>query len=192
MNKGICLTGAHATGKSTIAREMADLLGLNFITSQASQVFEDYGIDPKETLPFETRLGVQSIILSRHSDAWDRANDSGAPFITDRSPIDFIVYLMNDSFVYEDEHYDQWMQFISDCLYEWKSSFQHTFLVTPDGQIDTRDVQLKGRPSRILQECMNTLYAGILENYPDSYTIVAGSREERRVLIYDKILQLIY
>ena len=61
----IGLSGAHRTGKSSLARAFAEKHGIPFVETSASQVFKDLGVDPAATHDFSTRLTVQEEILKR-------------------------------------------------------------------------------------------------------------------------------
>lgn len=89
---GIC--GAHRTGKTTLARTMAETSGLFFLESKVSDTFRRMRIDPRADLLFEDRLYVQYQILYDMERLYLEAPTSH--FITDRTPIDVYSYLLAD------------------------------------------------------------------------------------------------
>lgn len=188
---GYAIVGTHRVGKSTIAEAVAEALGIKFVPTSASEVFKDMGLDPCAVLPFEDRLMVQREILNRSCEIWSGQTDT---WITDRSPIDFMAYMVNDSFSLGDEHYEQWERFYNDCMDEHYIFFEHTFLIEPDGVIEEGDAPLKGRASRVLQNCMNLVYKGIInENmWTCDFTIIDRhhQRWNKSTKICDTILTL--
>ena len=88
---GLC--GAHRTGKTTLAREYAKRVGIQFVQTGASQVFRDMGLNPADDHPLSVRLDVQQRILSHHEGVW---GSEKLEFITDRTPIDFMAYTLAD------------------------------------------------------------------------------------------------
>lgn len=89
---GIC--GSHRTGKTTLARTMAETSGLFFLESKVSDTFRRMRVDPRADLPFEDRLYVQYQILYDMERLYLEAPTSH--FITDRTPIDVYSYLLAD------------------------------------------------------------------------------------------------
>jgi predicted ATPase len=89
----IGLAGAHRTGKTSLARESARALGLSFVETSVSSVFETLGVDPGQPMDFQTRLMVQSVVLKTCIEQW---GDQKGSFITDRTPIDMLAYTMAD------------------------------------------------------------------------------------------------
>jgi hypothetical protein len=89
----IGLTGAHRTGKSTVAKDFAEQNDIAFLQSQASQAFKDLGVDVKQDTPFDQRLAVQHEILCRFE---EDAKKLRSAFISDRTPLDFLAYTLAD------------------------------------------------------------------------------------------------
>ena len=88
----IGFTGAHRTGKTTLAKRLAVDLRLPYVPSISSKVYQDIGIDPSKTPSFSDRLNVQNRILTAQSNLWE----SQESFVTDRTPYDFVMYLLGD------------------------------------------------------------------------------------------------
>ena len=90
----IGLTGAHRTGKTTLAREFAKNTGVPFVETNASEIFAKMGMDPSSEYPIAQRLDVQERILAEFADKWKSAIANGNGFITDRTPLDMIAYTL--------------------------------------------------------------------------------------------------
>ena len=88
------LVGGHRTGKTTLAREYAKKNKIEFVETSVSAIMRDLGVDPGQPMAFATRLDVQEAVLARADALFERY--VCAETITDRTPIDFIAYLMAD------------------------------------------------------------------------------------------------
>ncbi|WP_456868398.1 AAA family ATPase [Galbibacter sp. BG1] len=84
------LTGAHRSGKTTLARAVADDLGIEFYETSTSQVAKELGLDAVGDLSLEDRLYLQAKLLENHI---DQISKLPRPLITDRTPLDFMGYL---------------------------------------------------------------------------------------------------
>ncbi len=89
----IGIAGAHRTGKTTLAKKFAEETGMYFLKTSASATFERLGRSPKLDYDFETRLEIQSEILSDMMAAYAKAPKV---FIADRTPIDLMAYTIAD------------------------------------------------------------------------------------------------
>lgn len=90
----IGLAGAHRSGKSTLARLVAEKIGIEYLDMDVGQVFKDLGVDPKAMMPFEERLVIQEKILD-HIGA-KLSLRIGQRFIADRTPYDVLMYTLAD------------------------------------------------------------------------------------------------
>lgn len=91
MNLGLC--GAHRTGKTTLAMELARLTGKQFVRTRVTEVFKQHGLHAAQVMNFETRLNIQHRILEACESDWLAA---GGNFTTDRTPVDFLAYTLGD------------------------------------------------------------------------------------------------
>jgi hypothetical protein len=88
---GLC--GSHRTGKTTLAKTLANNLNLPFLATNTTQVFQQHGLNPADPLDFKTRLQIQHHILDKAYELWQTTNKA---FITDRTPLDFMAYTLAD------------------------------------------------------------------------------------------------
>lgn len=97
MNKRmiICLAGAHGSGKTTLAQSLAGNLGLPFYGSNAAKIHEEFGFSPSQNIPIVDRVDVQYAILEDWVEKIESASVGGGVF--DRSPLDFIAYLLSET-----------------------------------------------------------------------------------------------
>lgn len=90
-NLGIGFTGSHRTGKSTLAKLMAERTGIIYNDASVSAIFARLGYDPSKDYDLKTRLVIQNAILDHSNAVWDSFEGM---FITDRTPIDFMAYMI--------------------------------------------------------------------------------------------------
>lgn len=91
----IGLTGAHRTGKTTLAREFAKNTGVPFVETNASEIFAKMGMNPSFVgYSVAQRLDIQERILAEFTDKWKNAIANGNGFITDRTPLDMVAYTL--------------------------------------------------------------------------------------------------
>ncbi|MBE0468078.1 MAG: hypothetical protein IBX55_01045 [Methyloprofundus sp.] len=98
----IGFSGAHRTGKTTTAVSVSKELGegFQFIETNISSVLAKYGLDPKKEMSFSERLFIQDAILSKAVLTYEKysslSEESGRFFIFDRTPVDYLAYLLAD------------------------------------------------------------------------------------------------
>lgn len=89
---GVGLSGAHRTGKTTLAKKFAELNGFKFIGSPASIIANVMKLD-LNNMTFEERLRFQWAVLRQMENLYAKQTSF---FVTDRTPIDFAAYLLAD------------------------------------------------------------------------------------------------
>lgn len=83
--------GPSSSGKSTLAKEVAKLSGLPYFAFPTTDLMAEIGVNGVDDLSMLDRVCVQSHLLSRY---WDLTQAHARPFITDRTPIDIIAYML--------------------------------------------------------------------------------------------------
>ena len=155
---GLC--GAHRTGKTTLARAFAEKHGLAFVETQTKQVFKNMGLDPSRQYSFSTRLTIQEEIL-KCADAL-YAEVGPKPAITDRTPIDYLMYTMADA-VHDSVPADQQerlKQYVKDCIEVTNKRFGVLILVQPGIKLVTEDGKAVINEAYI--EHLNSLALGLM------------------------------
>jgi len=87
----IGLTGAHRAGKTTLAKLLAEKIGIPFL--QLPPVVKQMGLSPKDIEHFGVRLEVQRAYLEEAAALY---RTQPTIFITDRTPLDIAAYLLGD------------------------------------------------------------------------------------------------
>lgn len=90
MRIGFC--GAHRTGKTTLAKAIAEIYGYDFINSSASGVYARFGFVPNQSLSIQERYSVQCSLLGDYLERISGRDN----FVTDRTPFDYIGYMLSE------------------------------------------------------------------------------------------------
>tara|TARA_B100002049_G_scaffold206735_1_gene167389 strand:- start:1254 stop:1859 length:606 start_codon:yes stop_codon:yes gene_type:complete len=88
------LTGAHRTGKTTLARAYAELADIPFIETNVGAIAQVMGIPVDRPIPFASRMLLQQALLAHFTELFKEA---GGVFISDRTPLDLIAYTLADA-----------------------------------------------------------------------------------------------
>lgn len=86
------LWGSHRTGKSSLAKAAAKEMNIPFVRSDVSGVLDSLGLDASKQMDFVTRMKAQHAILDAHIGLWKKHR----LFVTDRCPLDFLMYTVAD------------------------------------------------------------------------------------------------
>lgn len=154
------VTGAHRTGKTTLAREFAKQNDFIFLETSVSAIFKELGYDPAATYDFATRLTIQEEVLKRLEALYRAANDTDV--ITDRCPLDLLAYTTAEAFgdrVPEDCQ-ERFKRYVDDCMRVMNRHFCGVIIVQPGIPI----VEEEGKAALNLayMEHLNTLIRGYM------------------------------
>lgn len=155
----IGFSGAHRTGKTTLAKEVAEHFDVPFAGSPASNVFAEMGLCPKADYPIEKRLEIQRRLLDECHKTWVGA---GHVFVSDRTPLDLMAYTMSavTREVVDEKANRELERYISDCFDVANQCF-HTILVVQPG-ITPVEAQGKGPTAYGYTEHVAALTIGYL------------------------------
>lgn len=88
------LTGASGSGKTTLAKEIAEKMNIPYHDASITRIMKANGLDPVgPTAPLDERIAAQEKLLDQFI-AEIRSLDR--PFISDRTPIDMIGYMLGE------------------------------------------------------------------------------------------------
>jgi nicotinamide riboside kinase len=162
----IGFTGAHRSGKSTLAALVRAEFNLPFIQSPASAIAADYDFDMGRDnrlqfgrdIPASTGVEMQQAIFDRVVSNLD----GRAAFVADRTPIDVAAYLLADATAGAGNQYTRAaaVQMINKAIVETQRLFDIVILVPPFGDY----VAELGKPpeNEAYQEHHHLLCRGIL------------------------------
>lgn len=159
---GIGLSGSHGSGKSTLAKACHEAFGINFVQSNASQVIFGEGFNPAADYDFQTRLHLQELVLASAIESYE-ANKKSV-FITDRTPLDFMAYLLSDvnRNNVSPELAERLANYQKLCFDAINKYFNVVVVVQPGIELVHREG--KGSPNAAYVEHFNTLVCGLAVN----------------------------
>lgn len=157
---GLGLSGAHRTGKTTMAEKLAEANGCPFVASSATQVAKDMGIRADIGMPMEVRLDFQEEVLRRFTRRYAEEGGNGL-FVTDRTPLDFAAYALTDWHPERStpELDDRLSAYVAECMRVTSQYFYMVAVVQPGIRFEARDD--KPAPNELYQELLNTTLIGL-------------------------------
>ncbi len=170
MNVGMC--GAHRTGKTTLAMELARLTGKRFVRTRVTEIFAQHGLHAAQQMDFETRLGIQYRILEACESDWLSADGD---FITDRTPVDFLAYTLGDVQGETEVNYEHLEQYIERC-FELSNRLFHTLVILQPG-IPLAEAEGKAALNKAYIEHINSLIIGLCHDQRVHNRIITVRRE---------------
>ncbi|MGE0886302.1 MAG: AAA family ATPase [Blastocatellales bacterium] len=181
MNVGMC--GAHRTGKTTLAMELAQLTGKQFVRTRVTEVFKQHGLHAAQDMDFETRLNIQYRILEACEEDWQKAE---ADFITDRTPVDFLAYTLGDIQGKTEVNYESFETYFKRCI-DLSNRLFHTLIVLQPG-IPLTEAEGKAALNKAYIEHINSLIIGLCHDQRVNSRIITV---ERGVIEFDERIRLI-
>ncbi|HQR33504.1 MAG TPA: AAA family ATPase [Blastocatellia bacterium] len=180
-NIGLC--GAHRTGKTTLAMELARLTGKQFVRTRVTEIFKQHGLHAAQEMDFETRLGIQYRILEACESDWQQA---AGDFVTDRTPIDFLAYTLGDVQGKTEVHQADFDHYIERCFDLTKSFFDTLVILQPG--IPLAEAEGKAALNKAYIEHINSLVIGLCHDQRVHNKVVTLNRE---VIELDERIRLV-
>lgn len=155
MRIGFC--GAHRTGKSTLARLIADERGLPLLPNPNTAVAHGYDMKNGNRLDDQAGFELQLAILKGFDERL-----TGASFVSDRTPLDAAAYLLADATANAGDGLIQEMalQYIDQAIKLTDDRFDVVILVPPAIAVE----QVDGKPpvNAAYQEHLHYLIRGFM------------------------------
>lgn len=156
MYKGLGLCGSHRTGKTTLAREIAEQYDLEFVVTTTSEVFVANGLKPSSPMDFEQRLWIQDKIITAAEEVWSACDGA---FITDRTPLDMLAYTLGDIQGIVAVEFEPLQQYVKRCILSSNRFFASLCVVQPG--IKLVPAPGKAALNEAYIEHLNTLVLGL-------------------------------
>lgn len=153
---GIGLCGSHRTGKTTLAKEVAVKMGLDFVQTSTSEVFSENGLNPSDPMDFTTRIWIQNKVVSAAEQVWRTARGI---FITDRTPIDMMAYTLADIVGSSAVDFTALDEYLDHCFQVTDTIFSQLFILQP--AIPLIYEEGKAALNRAYMEHLNVLMQGL-------------------------------
>lgn len=154
----IGFSGAHRSGKTTLAQVVAAALHFDFVDASVSKIMAEGGFDGVAKLSIAERLEAQRYLLRRHIEMLQKIR---RPTLIDRTPADMAAYLFGEITMHS-EGIDQaaFSSYLTDCLFVMKTYFAG--FIVPD--ILPVYVEQAGKPpvNRAYQQHHHLLVQGVL------------------------------
>jgi hypothetical protein len=90
---GLGFSGCHRSGKTTIAKRIAEKNNCPFIETSMSALANEMGVKIGLDMPFDQRQEYQEAALAKYLSMYEEFG-SGGLFTTDRTPIDLAAYVV--------------------------------------------------------------------------------------------------
>lgn len=153
------LSGAHRSGKSTLAEAVSKETDLPLVLTSSSGVFKKHKVDPSKPMDFKKRLEIQNEILDNAISVWQA--ESG-PFITDRTPVDMLAYTLMDIKMDTEVNIGELERYAERCYSALSVYFCGIFIVQPGIPLVYEEGKAALNPAYI--EALNMMILGVSAN----------------------------
>lgn len=126
----IAVVGAHSTGKTTLAKALSAQLNLPYLDASVTKIMADAGFNGVGDLPLEQRIEAQEFLVEKH---WEMTQAQKGMFITDRSPLDMIGYMLGEVTMHNcDSQFAQRIQrYVDRCLEVTNDTYSGLIICRP-------------------------------------------------------------
>ena len=122
--------GAQRTGKTTLAKAVAERLGFHYHDASVSRFAREYGVNAVGDLLMLERIMLQEYILKRFVEEIHKAP---RPAITDRTPLDILAYMLGEVTMHNTapEFHERIKKYADQCLLETTRHFDLILALRP-------------------------------------------------------------
>ena len=191
----IGIIGAHRTGKSTIAQEVANELAIPYVDASVGSdfVWKNSGYQYHDRVTFLERLEIQEALLEGIAQKL-YSHQNQPNWVIDRSPIDILAYLM----VSLDDTCTRLVdgrvkQFREQCIELTEEYFSTLFIVQPEIEYEeVRGKQGKVFKTAAMQDALTDIMMGVCLRQCDVefFIIPMGLTAEQRVKYVTNCLEV--
>jgi molybdopterin-guanine dinucleotide biosynthesis protein len=186
------ITGAAGTGKTTLAKRVAEDLGITYLSGSITEIAKRHGFDSVAPMSLQDRIRLQFKLLEDHVSMVAKAE---RPLIVDRTPIDLVGYMLAEIDMHShmrltSEEIVAIEEYVDLCLETTAKLYDYIFIL---GQLDHYEVK-ESRPADnrayqthtqlIMQGCMSRIYGRV------NFTIIRQQDlEARHELVFDTVVK---
>lgn len=157
----LALMGAHRTGKTTLAEEVAKQAGIQCQNIGIGQLHKEIGYDSSnQAYPFHERTVIQDHLLKRVKEI---THSVDSPTIFDRCALDLVGYAslaITDNLSVEQGAW--FKQYVLDCVQATNEHLDAVVLVQPGIQLSTAETS--ARPCEGMIQSLNLTYSGLIHH----------------------------
>lgn len=165
--------GSSGVGKTTLAKALAENLGIHYIDGSITKLGKQLGYDPVAPLGLSQRIALQYGLLKAHMDLIEQAP---RPAFIDRTPVDMVGYMlcefdMHSSLILSDKELELADQYVDLCKKAVNARYDTVFLLSRLPTYEEADTRPKLNPAyqrhshlvmtgvfQELNDCVNTVY----------------------------------
>lgn len=157
----LALMGAHRTGKTTLAEEVAKQAGIQCQRIGIGQLQKEIGYDSaNQSYSFDDRILIQDHLLKRVKEITQSVD---SPTIFDRCALDLVGYAslaITDNLSVEQ---GEWFkQYVLDCVQATNEHMDLVVLIQPGIKLSTAETS--ARPCEGMMQALNLTYTGMLHH----------------------------
>jgi nicotinamide riboside kinase len=186
------ISGASGTGKTTLAKRVAEDLGITYMPTSITECAKKHGFDAVAPMSLQSRIELQMHLLKDHV---DMVTNADRPLIVDRTPIDMVAYLMAEFDMHShmratSEEIVAAEEYVDLCLDATTRLYDYIFVL---GQLDHYEIK-ESRPADnrayqthtqlIMQGCLSQIHGRM--NY---MVIRSQDLEDRHETLSDAIVR---
>ncbi len=125
------LAGAHASGKTTLAKEIAEAMHIHYHDASVTRIMKAAGINPVAAgVDLDTRIEAQEFLLRQYE---AELRQLPSPFVTDRCPLDMIGYMLGELTMTNStpEQGERAARYVEECLRVTREFFDAILIARP-------------------------------------------------------------
>lgn len=181
------IVGAQRSGKSTLAKKIAELRNWHYHDASVTEIMKEYGVNGVGNLSIEDRIGAQEFLLTRFI---EKLRAAPRPLITDRTPIDMIGYALGEVTMHNTDEATglRIHNYVERCLEETRKNFDTIVLVRP---LPTYTPDPKSPPpNRGYQTQIQMIIEGALMHVSDDLIVVPVFSTDFQERVDDALYEL--
>jgi len=127
------ISGSAGCGKTTVAKQVAEDLGILFRPTSITECARRHGFDPVAPMSLTQRVALQKHLLEDHLEMIDGET---RPLIVDRTPIDMLGYMLGEMHMQSHQELpgdvlNQVAKYAADCLEATVKHYDQVFVLSP-------------------------------------------------------------
>ncbi len=175
------LAGAHRTGKTSLAKQVAEDLGYSYHNGSVTAIMKEFGINAVGDISIGQRIEAQEFLLNKYLENlfW-----APRPMITDRTPLDMIGYMLGEITMHNTspELGQRVHAYVEKCLEETTKHFDSVIILRPLSHYALDPTSPP--PNRAYQDAVQYVIEGAARQVDDNVyvtTLIPTNFEQRRI-----------